>query len=62
MDGIVTGVEIEAGQTMVGAVAFNMGDDVDAAGDFEFCARGKDNTLENDVFPCIPTPAPTPRD
>jgi|GEM_PF-5116492 len=46
---------------MVGAVAFNLPDNVDAVGDFEFCARGKDNSLDNDQFPCVDTPKPEPR-
>ncbi|MEU5874065.1 hypothetical protein AB0A73_21225 [Glycomyces sp. NPDC047369] len=60
MEGSIFGVEMEPGQTMVGAVAFSVEDDAQAAGGFEFCARGKDNTLDDDVFPCIAAPDPAP--
>ncbi|MFB9660302.1 hypothetical protein ACFQS3_11090 [Glycomyces mayteni] len=60
MEGSIFGVEMEPGATMVGAVAFSVEDEAAATGGFEFCARGKDNTLDDNVFPCIAAPDPAP--
>ncbi|NUQ87886.1 MAG: hypothetical protein HOQ43_05430 [Glycomyces artemisiae] len=60
MEGSIFGVEMEPGQTMVGAVAVSVEDSAAPTGGFEFCARGKDNTLDDNVFPCIAAPDPAP--
>ncbi|MEU6642359.1 hypothetical protein ABZ863_07385 [Saccharomonospora sp. NPDC046836] len=50
--------DIEAGETLIGVVGFEIPDDANLVGNVELCGPTKEHWYGSSTFPCVPIPEP----